>query len=113
EILKSMFSMPRFDRDFLSGALKESSRILKKEILKVLSRDKEAQREGVRLLLEVKSPWGSKNRVILENMSIIEELSLREGADYLLPFTKMNLFWHASLKKKAKDILESLTCRRE
>jgi hypothetical protein len=113
EILKSMRSMTRFDRDFLLGALKESSRILKKEILKVLSRDKEAQREGARLLLEVKSPWGSKNRVILENMSIIEELGLREGADYLLPFTKMNLFWHASLKKKARDILESLTCRKK
>ncbi len=113
EILRLMLSMPRFDRDFLLGVLRDEGRILKKEALKVLSRDKDAQREGARLLLEIKSPWGSRNRVILENMSIIEELGFREGADYLLPFTKMNLFWHASLKKRARGILESLTCRKE
>ncbi|OQB12509.1 MAG: hypothetical protein BWY16_00440 [Candidatus Omnitrophica bacterium ADurb.Bin205] len=113
EILRLMLSIPRFDRDFLLSVLRKEGRILKKEALKVLSRDKDAQKEGVRLLLEIKSPWGSRNRVILENMSIIGELGLKEGADYLLPFTKMNLFWHASLSKRARDILESLTCRKK
>ena len=59
-------------------------------------------------MLKVRSPWGAKNSLILENMAIIEELNLKEGVSYLATFAKMNLFWHAPLKKKALSVLEGL-----
>jgi len=108
EIIKVMQKMERFDPEFLLGSLKEGSRIIKKEALKALSRDKESIRKALRSLLEVPNFFGRKNNIILGNMSIIEELSLHESADMLIRFTKMRLFWYAPLRRKAQDILESL-----
>jgi hypothetical protein len=103
-----MQNMRQFDPGFLLDALKGAGRIIKKEALKALSRDKESQRTGIRILLGAQNFWGSKNGVILENMSIIEELVLKESAEYLAPFAQMRLFWHAPLKNKARKILKIL-----
>ena len=108
EILKSMQGLDLFDREFLLDLLKENSKALKKEALKVLLGESASGKAGMAMLLETHSPWGSKNKVILENMAIIEELNLLESRAYLVPFTKMNLFWHAPLKKRALGILEGL-----
>lgn len=113
EILKGMQGVSQFDAAFLLSVLEGNSRTLKKEALKALSRNKESEKTGVRILLGIRNFWGRKNNIILENMSIVGELGLKENAEYLLPFTKMNLFWHASLKKKARNILESLKWKKE
>jgi hypothetical protein len=108
EILEAMQGLSVFDKEFLLGALKNNSRTLKEEALKVLLRENESGKAGIAVLLRAHSPWGSKNNLILENMAIIEKLNLNESNRYLIPFTKMNLFWHAPLKKKALSILEGL-----
>lgn len=108
EILKAMQVLPVFDKGFLLDLLEKNSRTLKKEALKVLLRESDSGKAGIAILLGVHSPFGSRNKLILENMAIIEELSLKESSSYLTPFTKMNLFWHAPLKKKALSILEGL-----
>lgn len=108
EILIAMQGLSLFDKEFLLDALRENSRILREEALKALSRESESEKAGLAVLLKAYSPWGSKNNLILENMAIIEELGLKESGSYLIPFTKMNLFWHAPLKKKALNILEGL-----
>ena len=108
EILKVTDGLSILDKEFLLDTLKENSRALKKEALRVLSKDSESGKAGVAVLLGIRSPWGSKNKLILENMAIIEELNLKESSNYLVPFTKMNLFWHAPLKNKALSMLEGL-----
>ena len=108
EILKVTDGLSILDKEFLLERLKENSRALKKEALRVLSKDNESGKAGVAVLLGIRSPWGSKNKLILENMAIIEELNLKECSSYLEPFTKMNLFWHAPLKNKALSMLEGL-----
>lgn len=108
EILKAMQELSLFDREFLLNLLQGNSRIIKKEALKALSRDSESLKAGIAIVLKIRSPWGLKNNLILENMAIIEELNLKEGVSYLATFAKMNLFWHAPLKKKALSVLEGL-----
>ncbi|PIP19607.1 MAG: hypothetical protein COT38_00830 [Candidatus Omnitrophica bacterium CG08_land_8_20_14_0_20_41_16] len=107
EILKAMRGLPEFDKKFLFVVLKGKQRALKKEALKVLLRDEGARKDAFGILLKLGSPWGSRNKVILENMAIIGELGLKESIEYLIPFTKMKFFWRAPLKNKALNILES------
>ncbi len=108
EILTAMHNLPVLDKEFLLSVLKEKSRILKKEAFKVLLSEGESGKAGIAILLRPYSPLGSNNKIILENMTIIEELDLKDCSSYFIPFTKMNLFWHAPLKTKALGILEGL-----
>jgi hypothetical protein len=108
EILKAMQGLPRFNKEFLFLILKENNKSLKKEALRVLSKDEGVRKEAVGILLGVRNLWGSRNRMILENMAVIEELGLKESVEYLIPFTKMNFFWHAPLKNKALSVLRGL-----
>ncbi len=107
EILKAMQGLPEFDEKFLLTVLKGKQRALKIEALKALFRDEGARKDAFGILLKSGSPWGSRNKIILENMAIIEGLCLKESVEYLIPFTKMNFFWHAPLKNKALNIIES------
>jgi len=112
EVLRAMQKVPSLDAQFIFSVLKESIAV-RREALKVLYSDKEALKSGVGILLNIRNPWGKNNNLILENMSIIEELGIQESVEYLTFFTKRRLFWHASLKRKAKKILESLKWKKE
>lgn len=108
EILKAMQALSALDKEFLFNILKGNNRALKKEAFQALLINSESGKDGLAILLRAYSPWGINNKLILENMAIIDELKLKESVSYLEPFTKMNLFWHASLKKKALSMLEGL-----
>lgn len=106
EVIKAMRKISKADETFLIAALKGSSRIIKKEVLLTLSNNKEALNVGLNELFNLPNFFGRNNRVILENMSVIEELRLKEGELLLKNFTRMRFFWHTPLRKMAQKILE-------
>jgi hypothetical protein len=71
-----------------------------------LAGDKNLERQAIEILLAIPSPWGSKNKLLLENMAVTEEVGLREARYYLESLAKARFFWNRKLRQKARGILE-------
>jgi len=107
EVLKAMQESEKFDPDFIFPLLKEKSTILRREALAVLLKDDAAREKAIDMLLGMRSPWGMKNQLLLENILVIEELDVRQARNYLVLFSKKKFFWNRRLRDKALEALES------
>ncbi|MFH0855400.1 MAG: hypothetical protein V1869_02635 [Candidatus Omnitrophota bacterium] len=107
EVLRGMRSSKIFDSEFLFSILKGENTILKKEALAVLLKDEAALQRAAGILLGIPSPWGLKNRLILENILVVEELNARKARDYLAILSKRRFFWNRQLRSKALKVLET------
>lgn len=107
EALKAMRVSYSFDPEFLFPLLKDKDTILKKEALAVLLRDEASSRRAMDILLGIRNPWGLGNRLILENILVVEEANARVARDYLVGFSKKRFFWNKGLRDKALEVLES------
>lgn len=109
EILKAMGEMTARDENFLFFVLKEENVFLRKEALSVLAREEELKLKALKLILDIPSPWGKKNKILEENIDIVAGLGLVVPArDFLLALSRRGLFWNKKLKNKAKSALESV-----
>lgn len=106
EVLKSMRKINKIDRVFLISALGVDSGLLKKDILSVLILEPPACLEALELLLSIPSPWGNKNKVIIENMRIVYELKVLDAAPYIKALSLRRFFWNKQLRIKASSILK-------
>lgn len=111
EILRVMQDLPRYDKDFLLSILKNDYVILKQEALLALLRDEKTRKEAVDILLSVPNRWGRKNKVLLDNMSVIETAELKEAGDRLVSLSRGWPFWKREVRKKAKEVLKKWNVR--
>ena len=107
EILKAMRDLPELDEEFLFDILEKENAYLKKEALLILIRDESAKIKAVEVLLSIPNFFCFKNKVILENLKLIEELGLKEATQHLVILSKKIFFWNWKIKKQAIDILRS------
>jgi hypothetical protein len=94
-----------FDKELLFSILQKKDVNLKREALVILAKEEQAKREALKILLCIPNPWGLKNKVILQNSIIIEELGLKEGREYLEELIRRRFFWNKQIRKKAQEIL--------
>ncbi len=106
EVLKAMQIAREWDAEFINPLLKEKSITLRKEACAVLLRENATKQKAVSILLGIPSLWGMANQLILENITIVEELDVREAKDYLILFSKKRFFWNRELRNKALKLLE-------
>jgi len=105
EVLESMRKGRNIDSAFLIRQLNTDSALLKKGALSALSLDPQAKEEALKLLLKISSPWGRKNRVIIENMQIVYVLGLKEAGFRIQELSRRRFFWNSRLRDKANRIL--------
>jgi hypothetical protein len=105
EAIRAMRDMTAFDKPFLLSVLREGDAFLKQEALLSLAREESARREAFEELFLLKNPWGIKNKVIVENISVVEGLDLRSAREYLVSLTKKFSLWDWEVKGKAREVL--------
>jgi len=106
EVLEAMRKGRNIDRLFLIRQLDSDSILLKKGALLVLMLEPQGKDAALQLLLNVKNPWGRRNRVIIENMQIVYSLDLKEASGYIKELAKRRFFWNRRLREKAGRILK-------
>ncbi|MCX5702957.1 MAG: hypothetical protein NT066_00435, partial [Candidatus Omnitrophica bacterium] len=104
EVLKAMPGISRHE-EFLLFILKNEDAAIRSEILAVLAGNEQALKQALEELLNLHSSWGSKNKITIENIIIIEELGLRQAEPYLVSLSKRRFFWNNNLRKKAQGVL--------
>lgn len=105
-VLKSMHDLSIYDKDFLFSVLRGSDTLLKKEALTTLAKDEFTKLEATKELFNISNTWGKNNRMLLENMAVVEEAELTEAKEYLVLFSNVWVPWKISLRKRAKEILK-------
>ncbi|MBM3249941.1 MAG: hypothetical protein FJZ09_03735 [Candidatus Omnitrophica bacterium] len=106
EILRSMRNSGEPDKEFLFSVLENETFFLKKEALLVLSDDEYCRRQAMEKLLMLPNPFGKKNKLLLENIKVIEDASFRDARPYLEALSKGGFFWSRSVRKKAQELLK-------
>lgn len=105
EVLKAMPGISGHE-EFLLSILKNEDAAIKSESLAVLAGNEQALEQALEELFNLHSvPLGSKNKIRIENIIIIEKLSLRQAEPYLLGFSKRRFFWNNNLRKMAQGVL--------
>jgi hypothetical protein len=106
KILKAMQKLSEYDSKFLMPLLKKKNIALKKEAVVILMRDNAAKKEAFDRLLAITSPFGIRNKFILNNINIIEEIGLKDSKEYLVALSHRTLFWNKKVRKRALYLLE-------
>jgi hypothetical protein len=108
EVLKAMRGLAGVDYDFLLSVLQKEkkSASLKKEALAILAREENTRKKVAGALLSVPSPWGRKNKIIIENIRLIEDSGLKEAEAHLAALSKRPFFWNRNVRKRAAEVLK-------
>ena len=106
DVLKAMQKLSCCDEAFLFPILEKGDTLLKKEALAVVAKDERLKKIALQRLLSFPSPWGMKNRLLMEHINIVAELDLREAKDYLALLSKRPFFWNKNLRQKANAALK-------
>lgn len=105
ETLKGMRKFKEVDADFLLRQLGTDSVLLRKNLLSVLMKDNQGVNAGLDLLLKISSPWGSRNKLLIENIQIVFDLRIPEAVERVRGLAGRKFFWNRGLRNKAKQVL--------
>ena len=106
EVLKAMGRLNSKNTAFLIRQLNANVVLLKKEALFALVSDRPAFQEALDFLLKLPSPWGSKNKAIIENMQIVYELRIPDAVKLVKELSRRRFFWNRQLRNQASKILK-------
>jgi len=105
EILKAMQKFTKIDEVFLLPLLDSKEVIFRKGALSVLAKNPESEKKALESLLDIPNFWGIKNNIIMENISMIEELDLRSASENLESLRRRSFIFSQKLKRKISEIL--------
>lgn len=106
EVLLAMQNLTEYDTKFLLPILKEKDLRLKAEAFVILIKDKDNRENILKKLLSIPSPFGIKNKSLLENIRIIEQKEVKEAQPYLQSLSERRNFWNRKIRAQTKRILE-------
>jgi hypothetical protein len=105
-VLRAMHKLTESDEKFLFPILKGKEPALKAEALLLLMREQRSKRIAFETLFRIPSPYGIRNKRLIEHLKIIEDKDLREAKLYLEEFSKRRGFWNKKLREESQRILE-------
>jgi hypothetical protein len=106
EILKAMQALSWHDKQFLLSLLQKGDVILRRESLAILLSYDDMKKIAAQALFSFPSFFGIKNKILQENIKIVEEMKLKEARNSLLALSKKKFFWNASVRKMAGKVLK-------
>jgi len=107
-----MQELSEFDEKFFFPILKKKDYILKGEVLVILIKNKNIKKTALKKMFFIRSPFGIKNRILIEHIKIVEEKEIMAAGDYLLPLSKRKFFWNRKLREQAIKVLKKWNDRK-
>jgi len=105
-VLKAMQKLSVHDENFLFPLIKKKDYHQRKEAAAILARDEDTKEKIIEELLSIHGPLGRKNKILRQNIIIMDEVDLREAKDSLLEFSQKKFLWNKKLRKAASELLE-------
>jgi len=108
EVLKTMQSLSLLDHEFLLMIIEEDNFIMKRGAMLIIKGDAHLQKKALDKLFLIKNPFGIRNRIVLDNLRVVEELKIKEAIDHLNRLSKKRFFWYRPIRDRAKSIRDQL-----
>ena len=110
EVLRAMQKLSMRDDDFLFGILEEGDFFLKRQAFVILAGDELTRRTALQRLLAIPSLFGRENKLLIENIKVVEDIGLKEAGSYLSSLGRRHFFWNKNVRDRAKSALRKLAC---
>ena len=110
--LESIKNLSIQDEDFLLDILKTSGISLKKRALQILMKSESAKKRVIEELFSILSPFGIRNRILLENIRITKEMELIKARDKLAALSEWKSFWNKKLRGETVKVLNEWDARK-
>jgi len=111
--LKAMQNLTDSDPKFLLPILKCKEPALKAEALVILMKDQNEKRLAFESLFHIQSPYGLRNKRLLEHIKIVDDKHLMEGKIYLEELSRRRGFWNKKLRIEAQRVLEKWNAEKD
>lgn len=105
EAIEAINSCSTKDYDFLLSILKIDNFFLKKKALEGLLESTKESEIAAETLLCISNPLGIHNRILHDNIRIIDELDLKEARTYLSILAEKKFIWNRGIRRRAKEVL--------
>jgi hypothetical protein len=102
----AMDCLSEIDDKFLVAVLKAKDTTLRGQALVLLSRKESTKQAAFKKLFNIQSPYGFRNKTLIQNMKIVENKKLFIAREYIETLSKRKDFWNKKLSEEAKRILE-------
>lgn len=112
EVLRAMQKLSRYDNDFLFGILEEGDFFLRRQALVILAKDELTRKTALEKLLIIPSLFGRENKLIIENIKVVEDIGLKEAESYLASLNRRHFFWNKNVRDSAGKVLENWHARK-
>lgn len=106
DVLQAMQNLTEYDTKFLLPILREKDMHLKVEAFVILIKDKDNRDYILKTLFSIPSPFGIKNKRLVENIKIVEQKKAKEAKPYIISLSKKKNFWNKKLRTNANRVLE-------
>ncbi len=106
DALQAMQNLTVYDTKFLLPILKEKDLRLRAESFIILLKDTENQNNVLKILFSIPSPFGIKNKRLLENIRIVEQKDVKEAKPFIITLSQRKSFWNRKLRTNASRLLE-------
>jgi len=106
DVLRAMQNLTEYDTKFLLPILREKDLRLKAEAFVILIKDKDNRDYIFKTLFSISSPFGIKNKRLMENIKIVEQKEVKEAKPYIISLIKKKNFWNKKLRTNANSVLE-------
>jgi hypothetical protein len=104
--LKSMENLTVLDQKFLFRILDSKNPSLRAEALTILIKDEHVRLTALERLLSIESPYGLRNRKLLRNIKLVEDMDIREAWPFLKILNRRKNFWNRKVRETTSRILE-------
>jgi hypothetical protein len=106
KVLQAMQNLSAYDNKFLLPMLKSKDFQMKSEAFATLISDEKVRDEILQKLFSIASPFGIRNKRLIENLSIVEDKEVIAAKPYLITLRDRKNFWNKKLRERVKGILE-------
>jgi hypothetical protein len=106
KVLQAMQNLSTYDNKFLIPILKSKDFQMKREAFVILMRDEKGRDEILQKLFSIPSPFGIRNKRLIENLSIVEDKEVIAAKPYLITLRDRKNIWNKKLRERTKEILE-------
>jgi hypothetical protein len=107
KIVQAMKTYSLYEESFLIPLTKENDPYLRGEALTLLVQHSDVKKRVLKSFLAFRSPFGLKNRLLMENLIIIAKAELIDALPYVSFLSKKRMFWNRNIRAYARNLLES------
>jgi hypothetical protein len=108
EILRTMQDFSSCNENFIMSILSKEDLSIKRQAMAIVIKNDSLRKKAAVMLLSVPNRFGTKNKLVNENIDMIGEFRLVEARPDLENISKVKAFWKKSLKRSAVKALSRL-----